>query len=62
MAIKVDELEQERAQKADLVGKSYESIFDEAYRWSYCAVPKLPSGEIDRNNFLVGDDLEVNAE
>lgn len=52
MAIKVDDLEQERAQKADLVGKSYESILYEAYCWSYWAVPKLPSGEIDRNTFL----------
>jgi type I restriction enzyme M protein len=58
----LDDLEEEHAQKAELVGKSYKFILDEAYLWYYWAVPKLPSGEIDRNNFLVEDDLEVNAE
>ncbi|MCT7969007.1 type I restriction-modification system subunit M [Laspinema sp. D1] len=53
----LDDLEQERAQKAELVGKSYEFILDEPYRWSYWAVPKLPSGEIDRNHALISDDL-----
>ncbi|MGL4498617.1 MAG: type I restriction-modification system subunit M N-terminal domain-containing protein, partial [Planktothrix sp.] len=53
----LDDLEQERSQKAELVGKSYEFILDEAYRWSYWAVPKLPTGEIDRNSASTGDDL-----
>ncbi|MCT7969703.1 type I restriction-modification system subunit M [Laspinema sp. D1] len=53
----LDDLEQERAMEAELKGKSYEFILDKSYRWSYWAVPKLPSGEIDRNNFLTGDDL-----
>ena len=53
----LDDLEQERSQKAELIGKSYQFILDEQYRWSYWAVPKLPSGEIDRNHTLIGDDL-----
>ncbi|MBS0017366.1 MAG: SAM-dependent DNA methyltransferase [Arthrospira sp. SH-MAG29] len=53
----LDDLEEERAQKAELEGKPYKFILDEPYRWSYWAVPKLPDGEIDRNHALIGDDL-----
>ncbi len=30
----LDDLEYERAQEAELVGKSYQYIIDEPYRWS----------------------------
>ncbi|AMW28954.1 N-6 DNA methylase [Arthrospira platensis] len=53
----LDDLEQERSMEAELMGKSYEFILDETYRWSYWAVPKLPDGQIDRNSALIGDDL-----
>lgn len=53
----LDDLEEERAMEAELLGKSYEFILEEPYRWSYWAAPKLPSGDIDRNHALTGDDL-----
>ncbi len=31
----LDDLEQERSMEAELMGKSYEFILDETYRWSY---------------------------
>ncbi len=36
----LDDLEQERALEAELAGKSYEFIIDEAHRWSSWAAPK----------------------
>ncbi len=53
----LDDLEQERAIEAELVGKPYEFIIDEAHRWAVWAAPKLANGELDRNNALSGDDL-----
>ena len=58
----LDDLEQERAMEAELRGESYKFILGEQYRWSYWAVPKSSSGEIDKDHALTGDDLEVNAE
>jgi type I restriction enzyme M protein len=53
----LDDLERERSQKAELMGKSYQFILEEPYRWSYWAVPKKPDGEIDRDRAQTGDDL-----
>jgi type I restriction enzyme M protein len=53
----LDDLEQERALEAELVGKPYEFILDETHRWSAWAAPKLADGSVDRNNALIGDDL-----
>jgi type I restriction enzyme M protein len=53
----LDDLEQERSIEAELVGKPYEFILDEAHRWSAWAAPKLPDGSVDRNNAVIGDDL-----
>ncbi|MGD1979461.1 MAG: type I restriction-modification system subunit M N-terminal domain-containing protein [Akkermansiaceae bacterium] len=53
----LDDLEQERAQKSELVGQSYEFILDEAHQWSTWAAPKNEAGEIDHNVALTGDDL-----
>ena len=53
----LDDLEQERALEAELVGKPYEFILDPAHRWSAWAAPKLADGSVDRNNALIGDDL-----
>jgi len=36
----LDDLEQERADKAELTGKSYEFIIEDAYRWSSWASPR----------------------
>jgi type I restriction enzyme M protein len=60
----LDDLEQERLQIAELMGKPYTFIIDEPYRWSVWAAPKGKDGKIDHNVALTGDDLRdfVNKE
>jgi type I restriction enzyme M protein len=60
----LDDLEQERAMKAELVGKSYEYIIDKPHRWSSWAAPKKKDGSFDHDKALTGDDLidHVNRE
>jgi type I restriction enzyme M protein len=53
----LDDLEQERSLEAELVGKPYEFIIDEAHRWAVWAAPKKADGAADHDNALVGDDL-----
>ena len=53
----LDDLEVEKAQKAELTGGTYEFILDEKHRWSAWAAPKTADGEIDHNTALTGDDL-----
>ncbi|MCU7853844.1 MAG: type I restriction-modification system subunit M [Candidatus Thiodiazotropha sp. (ex Monitilora ramsayi)] len=53
----LDDLEQEKALQAELKGKPYEYIIDDAHRWSTWAAPKTPAGEFDHNNAMTGDDL-----
>jgi type I restriction enzyme M protein len=61
----LDDLEQERALEAELVGKPYEFIIDKAHRWSSWAAPKKTDtsatlsnhGTLDHDNALIGDDL-----
>ena len=53
----LDDLEFERSQEAELRGKSYEFIIDEAHRWSQWAAPKKADGRFDHDNALTGDDL-----
>lgn len=53
----LDDLEQERALEAELVGKPYEFIIDAAHRWSVWAAPKKADGTLDHDNALTGDDL-----
>lgn len=53
----LDDLEQERAMEAELVGKNYDFIIDEAHRWSHWAAPKKDDGSFDHDNALTGDDL-----
>jgi restriction endonuclease S subunit len=48
----LDDLEQERALEAELVGKPYEFIIDEAHRWSSWAAPKKADGTVDHDNAL----------
>jgi len=47
----LDDLEQERALKAEFEGEKYQFILDEKHRWSIWAVPQ------DKDNLLTGDDL-----
>jgi type I restriction enzyme M protein len=53
----LDDLEQERSMEAELVGKPYEYLIDEAHRWGTWAAPKKADGSFDHDNALVGDDL-----
>jgi len=53
----LDDLEQERAMEAELVGKSYEFIIDEVHHWSSWAAPKKEDGSFDHDKALTGDDL-----
>ncbi len=53
----LDDLEQERALEAELAGKFYEFIIDEAHRWSAWAAPKKADGTVDHDHALIGDDL-----
>ena len=60
----LDDLEQERAMEAELLGQNYEYIMDSKYRWSEWAAPKDDSGNFDHNIALTGNDLRdfVNLE
>jgi type I restriction enzyme M protein len=53
----LDDLEQERAMEAELVGKEYSFVLDPAHRWSSWAAPKKPDGSFDHDTALTGDDL-----
>lgn len=53
----LDDLEQERALEAELAGKPYEFIIDEAHRWSAWAASKKADGTVDHDHALIGDDL-----
>ncbi|QEI39881.1 putative type I restriction enzymeP M protein [Dolichospermum sp. UHCC 0315A] len=53
----LDDLEQEKAEKAELTGESYQFIIDKTHRWSVWAAPKDQNGKLDQNHALTGDDL-----
>jgi type I restriction enzyme M protein len=53
----LDDLEQEKAMSADLVGKPYAFIIDKPHRWSSWAAPKKADGSFDHDRALTGDDL-----
>lgn len=51
------DLEQERADEAELEGHDYQPILAEEYRWGTWAAPKDDDGEIDHNAAKTGQDL-----
>ena len=51
----LDDLEQERAMEAELVGKSYDFLVDEPHRWTSWAAPKKPDGSFDHDSALTGE-------
>jgi len=53
----LDDLEQDKADKAELVGDSYQFILDEPHRWSSWAAPKKADGTLDHDAALTGPDL-----
>ncbi|TRO81925.1 N-6 DNA methylase [Desulfuromonas acetexigens] len=53
----LDDLERERAMRAELEGKSYTFIIGEDYQWSRWAAPKKEDGSFDHDRAMTGDDL-----
>lgn len=53
----LDDLERERALKADLEGKAYSHIIDAKHRWSVWAAPRKADGTLDRDHAMTGADL-----
>ncbi len=53
----LDELEVNRKLDAELRGKTYNPIFDDAHCWSLWAAPKDAAGAFDHNAALTGPDL-----
>jgi type I restriction enzyme M protein len=53
----LDDLEVERATKAELEGKPYTFIIDDEHRWSRWAAPKKADGSLDEDSAQTGDDL-----
>jgi type I restriction enzyme M protein len=53
----LNDLEQEKAEKASLRGLPYEYIIDEAYRWDAWAFPLNEKGEADHQVMQTGPDL-----
>ncbi len=53
----LDDLEREKAAEAELEGRPYSFILDEAYRWDRWAAPRTAAGMLDHNKAATGDDL-----
>ena len=54
----LDALEQDKANEAALIGKTYEFIIHPPFRWESWAAPKTPDGKLDHNAATTtGDDL-----
>ena len=53
----LDELELDKADEAELEGKTYSYILDPEFRWSAWAMPKGEEGELDHHVALTGNDL-----
>lgn len=53
----LDELEQDKADQAELKGLEYNFILDEEYRWPNWAMPKDQDGKLDHHKALTGPDL-----
>ena len=53
----LDDLEQEKAQRAELVGESYAAIIAPEFNWSSWAAPKKKDGSLDHDAALTGPDL-----
>lgn len=51
------DLQQERADEAELEGREYQPILDPQYRWGTWAAPRDAKGEIDHNAAKTGQDL-----
>ena len=50
----LDQLEENKAEEAKLINKTYSFILDEKYRWNYWAMPKKSDGKLDINKAKTG--------
>lgn len=53
----LDDLEYERAQEAELMGRPYHFVIHRSYSWSAWAAPKTADGRFDHDSALTGSDL-----
>jgi type I restriction enzyme M protein len=53
----LDDLEQDKADEAELRGQTYQYILDEEFRWANWAMPKDADGKLNHNKALTGPDL-----
>ncbi len=53
----LDELEQDKADEAELRGEEYKFILEEEYRWPNWAMPKGEDGKLDHHTAMTGPDL-----
>jgi type I restriction enzyme M protein len=53
----LDELEQDKADEAELKGEEYQYLLDEEYRWPNWAMPMDSEGKLDHHIALTGPDL-----
>ena len=53
----LDELEQDKADEAELKGEAYNFILEEQYRWPNWAMPKDAEGKLDHHVAKTGPDL-----
>ena len=53
----LDELEQDKADEAELKGKEYQYILDLEYRWPIWAMPKGDDGKLNHHIAMTGPDL-----
>ena len=53
----LDELEQDKADEAELKGLDYQYILDLEYRWPIWAMPKGADGKLDHHEAMTGPDL-----
>lgn len=53
----LDNLENEKADQAELQGKEYQYILEAEYRWPNWAMPKTVDGKLDHHKAMTGPDL-----
>lgn len=53
----LDDLEKDKATAAELTGKAYSPIIEQAFQWNTWAAPKDKDGKLDHHKALTGDDL-----
>jgi len=53
----LDDLEKDRKDAAELMGKTYTPIIDKKFKWDVWAAPKNGDGKLDHHKAMTGDDL-----